>query len=82
MQNRPMYSRRITEALKIAHWAETHYIDIVPHNPLGQLSAAAYVSLWVPTNVGVKKCPKNQVHFQMNYFHYKLSGRWIFMVSR
>ena len=29
----------LTEALKIAHWCETHYIDIVPHNPLGPVSA-------------------------------------------
>ena len=35
----------ITEALKITHWAETHYIDIVPHNPLGPVSAAACVAL-------------------------------------
>lgn len=23
----------LTEALKITHWAETHYIQIAPHNP-------------------------------------------------
>ena len=32
----------ITETLKITHWAEAHYIDIVPHNPLGPVSAAAW----------------------------------------
>ena len=42
----------ITEALKITHWAETHYIDIVPHNPLGPVSAAACVALCMAsTNV-------------------------------
>ena len=25
----------LTEARKIANWCETHYIKIVPHNPLG-----------------------------------------------
>ncbi|MAR34179.1 MAG: hypothetical protein CL714_01410 [Chloroflexi bacterium] len=48
----------ITEALKITHWAETHYIDIVPHNPLGPVSAAACVSLCMAsTNVGVQEMP-------------------------
>ena len=35
----------ITEGAKITHWAETHYIDIAPHNPLGPVSAAAGVAL-------------------------------------
>jgi galactonate dehydratase len=49
----------LTEALKITHWAETHYIDIVPHNPLGPVSAAACVSLCMAsTNVGAQEMPK------------------------
>lgn len=49
----------ITEALKITHWAETHYIDIVPHNPLGPVSAAACVSLCMASsNVGVQEMPQ------------------------
>ena len=49
----------ITEALKITHWCETHYIDIVPHNPLGPVSAAACVALCMAsTNVGVQEMPK------------------------
>ena len=49
----------ITEAAKITHWAETHYIDIVPHNPLGPVSAAACVSLCMAsTNVGVQEMPR------------------------
>ena len=48
----------LTEALKIAHWCETHYIDIVPHNPLGPVSAAAGVALCMATtNVGVQEMP-------------------------
>ena len=35
----------LTEARKIANWCETHYIKIVPHNPLGPVSAAACLHL-------------------------------------
>jgi galactonate dehydratase len=31
----------ITEARKVAGWCETHYIEQVPHNPLGPVSTAA-----------------------------------------
>ncbi|MDP6057149.1 MAG: mandelate racemase/muconate lactonizing enzyme family protein, partial [Dehalococcoidia bacterium] len=49
----------ITEAAKITHWAETHYINIVPHNPLGPVSAAACVALCMAsTNVGVQEMPR------------------------
>ena len=39
----------LTEARKIAGWCETHYIDLVPHNPLGPISSAALVHLGVAT---------------------------------
>jgi L-alanine-DL-glutamate epimerase-like enolase superfamily enzyme len=49
----------LTEALKITHWCETHYIDIAPHNPLGPVSAAACVALdMASTNVGVQEMPR------------------------
>ena len=49
----------LTEALKITHWCETHYIDIAPHNPLGPVSAAACVALCMAsTNVGVQEMPR------------------------
>ena len=49
----------ISETLKIAHWCETHYIDIVPHNPLGPVSAAAGVAVCMATtNVGVQEMPR------------------------
>ena len=48
----------LTEALKVAHWCETHYIDLAPHNPLGPVSAAACVALCMAsTNVGVQEMP-------------------------
>jgi galactonate dehydratase len=31
----------ITEARKVAGWCETHYIEQVPHNPLGPVATAA-----------------------------------------
>ena len=48
----------LTETLKITHWAETHYIDLAPHNPLGPVSTAACVALCMAsTNVGVQEMP-------------------------
>jgi galactonate dehydratase len=34
-----------TEAMKVAGWAEAHYIDLMPHNPLGAVCTAATVHL-------------------------------------
>lgn len=34
-----------TEAMKIAGWAEAHYVDLMPHNPLGPICTAASVHL-------------------------------------
>ncbi len=43
-----------TEALKIARWAETHHIQIAPHNPLGPVSSAAGAQLTLAaSNAGV-----------------------------
>ncbi len=59
----------ITEALKITHWAETHYIDIVPHNPLGPVSAAACVALCMAsTNVGVQEMPRRPGSYATGLF--------------
>lgn len=40
----------ISEARKIAGWCETHYIDIMPHNPLGPVTTAASVHLAAATS--------------------------------
>ena len=59
----------LTEALKITHWCETHYIDIVPHNPLGPVSAAACVALCMAsTNVGVQEMPRRPGSFATDLF--------------
>lgn len=33
----------LTEAKKVAGWCEAHYIDIMPHNPLGPITTAATI---------------------------------------
>ena len=59
----------LTEALKITHWAETHYIDIVPHNPLGPVSAAACAALCMAsTNVGVLEMPRRPSSYATELF--------------
>ncbi len=40
----------ITESRKIAGWCETHYVDLMPHNPLGPISTAACVHLAASTS--------------------------------
>ncbi len=39
-----------TEAMKVAGWAEAHYIDLMPHNPLGPVcvAASAHLGMAVP----------------------------------
>jgi galactonate dehydratase len=34
-----------TESMKIAGWSEAHYVDLMPHNPLGPVCTAASVHL-------------------------------------
>jgi galactonate dehydratase len=34
-----------TEAMKVAGWGEAHYLDLMPHNPLGPISTAANIQL-------------------------------------
>jgi galactonate dehydratase len=33
----------LTESMKIAGWSEAHYVDMMPHNPLGPICTAATV---------------------------------------
>ena len=33
----------LTEAMKIAGWSEAHYVDMMPHNPLGPICTAATI---------------------------------------
>ena len=34
-----------TEAMKVAAWSEVHYVDLMPHNPLGPICTAASIHL-------------------------------------
>ncbi|MCH7733679.1 MAG: mandelate racemase/muconate lactonizing enzyme family protein [Chloroflexi bacterium] len=38
-----------TEAQKVAGWCEAHYIDLMPHNPLGPINTAASAHLAMAT---------------------------------
>ena len=33
----------LTEAMKVAGWCEAHYIDVMPHNPIGPVCTAATI---------------------------------------
>ena len=35
----------LTEAMKVAGWSEAHYVDLMPHNPLGPICTAATVHM-------------------------------------
>jgi galactonate dehydratase len=49
----------ITETMKIAGWCETHYLPLVPHNPLGPVCTAAslHVDLAI-SNFAVQECAR------------------------
>ena len=40
----------LTEAKKVAGWCEAHYIDLMPHNPIGPVCTAATVHLAAAVN--------------------------------
>jgi galactonate dehydratase len=49
----------ISEAIKVAGWADTHYIKLAVHNPLGPVSTAACLHLNLAcTNFGVQEQPR------------------------
>ncbi|TAK25793.1 MAG: mandelate racemase/muconate lactonizing enzyme family protein [Chloroflexota bacterium] len=49
----------LSEARKIAGWAETHYLKIAPHSPNGPVVSAASLHLCLATdNFGVLECPR------------------------
>mgnify|MGYP001088837799 FL=1 len=35
----------LTEAMKVAAWSEAHYVDLMPHNPLGPVCTAATIHM-------------------------------------
>lgn len=57
----------LTEAMKVAGWAEAHYIDLMPHNPLGPVCTAATVHLSAAVanffSLEVRTSPTEQLGF-------------------
>jgi len=55
-----------TEAIKVAAWSEAHYVDLMPHNPLGPINAAALIHLgaavpnwaWMEVFTGYRRDPE------------------------
>jgi len=49
----------LTEAMKVAAWSEAHYVDLMPHNPLGPVCTAAtiHMAAAVPNFPGSKPAP-------------------------
>jgi galactonate dehydratase len=57
----------ISESKKVAGWAETHYIKLATHNPLGPVSSAACLNLNLAVgNVGVMEQPQRPGLFMTN----------------
>ena len=56
-----------TEAMKVAGWCEAHYIDLMPHNPLGPICTAATVHLAAATpnffSLEVRHSPTENLNF-------------------
>lgn len=54
----------ITEVKKIAAMAETHYINVAPHNPLGPICTAASVHLdFAIPNFGIQEVVRHQAEW-------------------
>jgi galactonate dehydratase len=57
----------LTEAMKVAGWAEAHYIDLMPHNPLGPVCTAATVHMAAAVanffSLEVRTSPTEQLGF-------------------
>lgn len=61
----------LTEAMKVAGWSEAHYVDLMPHNPLGPVCTAATIHLaaavpnfaWLET-----RAPEAQLGFDNSDF--------------
>ena len=48
----------ITAGMKVAHFAEAHNVNIIPHNPLGPVSTAACLQICASIpNLGIQELP-------------------------
>ena len=60
-----------TEAMKVVGWCEAHYIDLMPHNPLGPISTAANIHLAAATPLYAwleERSPEPGFHFDPELF--------------
>jgi galactonate dehydratase len=60
-----------TEAMKVVGWCEAHYIDLMPHNPLGPISTAANIHLAAATPLYAwleERSPEPGFHFDAELF--------------
>lgn len=60
-----------TEAMKVVGWCEAHYIDLMPHNPLGPISTAANLHLAAATSQYAwleERSPEKLIHFDKKMF--------------
>ena len=65
-----------TESMKVAGWAEAHYIDLMPHNPLGPICTAASVHLgaavpnfaWLEVNMAIAEEPNLEIFTKQVFF--------------
>src|SRR4051794_11105488 len=57
----------LTEAMKIAGWCEAHYVDLMPHNPLGPICVAASAHLCAAVNnvawMEIRSSPTEELGF-------------------
>jgi len=72
----------LTEAMKVAGWSEAHYVDMMPHNPLGPICTAATVHFgaavpnfsWLETRVSPAESGLNGVDADIFPVHLELEG--------
>ena len=60
-----------TEAMKVVGWFKAHYIDLMPHNPLGPISTAANIHLAAATPLYAwleERSPEPGFHFDPELF--------------
>ena len=66
-----------TEAMKVAGWCESHYIDMMPHDPLGPISTAAAIHFGAAVpNFAWLECRANEFSYCQEMFpiQHKLDG--------
>jgi galactonate dehydratase len=80
----------LTEAMKVAAWSEAHYVDMMPHNPLGPICTAATVHFgaavanfaWLETRAspgelyhGFDNAEFFPVRYELETAHYRVNDR-------